>query len=72
VGSLDLAVEAMRRGACDFVQKPWDNERVLAAITSNDSLGFVLADVSGKGIPAAAHGESASLLPDISWSPLSS
>ena len=31
-GSIDLAVEAMRRGACDFVQKPWDNERVLAAI----------------------------------------
>src|SRR5689334_18018466 len=31
-GSIDLAVEAMRRGACDFVQKPWDNARVLAAI----------------------------------------
>jgi len=103
----------MRRGACDFVQKPWDNERVLAAIrkqadserrrqseleiaatvqqklfpratrrlrtidyagqcvaargvggdyydfldlgpnTSHDSMGFVLADVSGKGVPAA-------------------
>ena len=112
-GSIDLAVEAMRRGACDFVQKPWDNQRVLAAIrkqaasqrrrkseleiaatvqqqlfprtmrelrtidyagqcvaargvggdyydfldlgpnTSDDSLGFVLADVSGKGVPAA-------------------
>ena len=112
-GSIDLAVEAMRRGACDFVQKPWDNERVLAAIrkqadserrrkseleiaatvqqklfpraarqlrtidyagqcvaargvggdyydfldlapnTSDDSLGFVLADVCGKGVPAA-------------------
>ena len=24
-GSVDLAVEAMRRGVCDFVQKPWDN-----------------------------------------------
>ncbi len=108
-GSIDLAVEAMRRGACDFVQKPWDNERVLAAIRKQadserrrkseleiaatvqqklfpraarrlstidyaghcvaargvggdyydfldlgeDRLGFVLADVSGKGIPAA-------------------
>jgi phosphoserine phosphatase RsbU/P len=30
--SFDLAVEAMRRGACDFIQKPWDNERLLAAI----------------------------------------
>src|SRR5690242_17927530 len=31
--SFDLAVEAMRRGACDFIQKPWDNHRLLAAIT---------------------------------------
>lgn len=31
-GSVDLAVEAMRRGACDFIQKPWDNDRVIAVI----------------------------------------
>jgi sigma-B regulation protein RsbU (phosphoserine phosphatase) len=30
--NVDLAVEAMRRGACDFVQKPWDNARLLNAI----------------------------------------
>ncbi|HMD49432.1 MAG TPA: SpoIIE family protein phosphatase [Bryobacteraceae bacterium] len=30
--SVDLAVEAMRRGACDFVQKPWDNARLLETI----------------------------------------
>lgn len=107
--SFDLAVEAMRRGACDFIQKPWDNERLIAAIrkqaeserrrkseleiaanvqqklfprqlrllrtldyagqcvaarevggdyydfleVADDALGFVLADVSGKGVPAA-------------------
>jgi phosphoserine phosphatase RsbU/P len=107
--SFDLAVEAMRRGACDFIQKPWDNERLLAAIRkqadsgrkrkseleiaanvqqklfprrlrpfrsldyaaqcvaarevggdyydfldiTDHTLGVVLADVSGKGIPAA-------------------
>jgi DNA-binding NtrC family response regulator len=28
--SVDLAVEAMRRGARDFLQKPWENPRVLA------------------------------------------
>src|SRR6185436_16710611 len=32
-GSVDLAVEAMRRGACDFVQKPWDNERLIATVS---------------------------------------
>jgi phosphoserine phosphatase RsbU/P len=107
--SFDLAVEAMRRGACDFIQKPWDNDRLLEAIRKQaeserrrkseleiaanvqqklfpknsrllktmdyagkcvaakevggdyydfleiaaDTLGFVLADVSGKGVPAA-------------------
>jgi phosphoserine phosphatase RsbU/P len=107
--SFDLAVEAMRRGACDFIQKPWDNDRLVAAIQkqaeserrkrseleiaanvqqklfprklrlmrtvdyagqclparevggdyydfleiTDHSLGFVLADVSGKGVPAA-------------------
>src|SRR5215471_4093689 len=27
--SIDLAVDAMRRGASDFVQKPWDNQELL-------------------------------------------
>jgi sigma-B regulation protein RsbU (phosphoserine phosphatase) len=108
-GNVDLAVEAMRRGACDFVQKPWDNNRLLATIrkqaeparkqkseleiaanvqqklfprktrrlatldyaghcmparevggdyydfleVSGHAIGFVLGDVSGKGVPAA-------------------
>jgi sigma-B regulation protein RsbU (phosphoserine phosphatase) len=109
--SVELAVEAMQRGAVDFIQKPWDNSRVLAIVekhTTNrrqaqrnemeiarnvqqrlfpnplvqrnrgvefggicvpaqevggdyydfleldgGAMGFVLADVSGKGIPAA-------------------
>ncbi len=107
--SVDLAVEAMRRGAVDFIQKPWDNARVVSIVEKNTrrqtarnemeiarnvqqrlfpnplvqrdrgveygglcvpaqeiggdyydflqldggAMGFVLADVSGKGIPAA-------------------
>jgi sigma-B regulation protein RsbU (phosphoserine phosphatase) len=31
-GNIDLAVEAMRRGAVDFVQKPWDNQRLLGIV----------------------------------------
>ena len=30
--NIELAVEAMRRGARDFVQKPWDNSRLLAIL----------------------------------------
>ena len=31
-GSVDLAVQAMRRGARDFVQKPWENERLASIV----------------------------------------
>ncbi len=31
-GSVDLAVEAMRRGARDFIQKPWENERLASIV----------------------------------------
>ncbi len=28
-GSIELAVKAMHNGACDFLQKPWDNQQLL-------------------------------------------
>src|SRR5229473_4332615 len=31
-GSIELAVDAMHRGACDFVQKPWDNAELLKVL----------------------------------------
>ena len=31
-GNVDLAVEAMRRGASDFVQKPWNNHQLLEKV----------------------------------------
>jgi DNA-binding NtrC family response regulator len=37
-GSVDIAVEAMRRGAKDFVQKPWDNARLLAILKTQAEL----------------------------------
>jgi len=30
--TIDLAVDAMRRGACDFITKPWDNTQVLGLV----------------------------------------
>jgi len=41
-GSVDVAVEAMRRGARDFVQKPWDNARLLAILSTQAELGQAL------------------------------
>lgn len=37
--SVDLAVEAMRRGARDFVTKPWDNPRLLTILRNQIELG---------------------------------
>ena len=33
-GDLELAVEAMKRGAADFITKPWENERLVATLTA--------------------------------------
>jgi DNA-binding NtrC family response regulator len=41
-GSVELAVEAMRRGARDFIQKPWDNARVSAILKTQIELGRAL------------------------------
>jgi DNA-binding NtrC family response regulator len=41
-GSVEVAVEAMRRGARDFVQKPWDNARLLAIIRTQIELSQAL------------------------------
>ncbi|HTS36872.1 MAG TPA: sigma-54 dependent transcriptional regulator [Candidatus Solibacter sp.] len=36
--NIDLAVEAMRRGARDFIQKPWENERLLTIVRTQVEL----------------------------------
>lgn len=41
-GSVEGAVEAMRRGARDYVQKPWDNARLLATLRAQVELGRAL------------------------------
>ena len=37
-GSIELAVEAMRHGARDFVQKPWENARLLSILRTQTEL----------------------------------
>src|SRR5580698_8327325 len=41
-GSVDLAVETMRRGARDFIQKPWDNARLLTIVRTQVELSTAL------------------------------
>ena len=41
-GSVEGAVEAMRRGARDYIEKPWDNNRLLATLRTQIELGQAL------------------------------
>jgi DNA-binding NtrC family response regulator len=41
-GSVDLAVEAMKRGARDFVQKPWENARLMTTLRTQLDLSVAL------------------------------
>lgn len=38
-GGIDTAVEVMKRGATDFIAKPWQNEKVIATVSSAVKLG---------------------------------
>ncbi len=50
-GNVELAVEAMRRGARDFIQKPWDNARLLNILRTQ----FELAQALRKGVRLEAE-----------------
>lgn len=44
--SLELAVEAMRAGASDFLQKPWENARLLSIVRTQIDLRLALRRAS--------------------------
>jgi DNA-binding NtrC family response regulator len=41
-GSVDLAVQAMRRGASDYIHKPWENDRLTTILRTQAELGRAL------------------------------
>jgi DNA-binding NtrC family response regulator len=43
-GNVGLAVEAMRRGARDFIQKPWENERLISVLRTQVELHRALQE----------------------------
>ena len=45
-GSVDKAVEAMRIGARDFIEKPWDNARLLTTLKTQIELAHALRTAS--------------------------
>jgi len=67
-GNIDLAVESIKRGARDFVQKPWENERLLSLIRVHAELHHALRrarqlmNLTGASYPANHRN---SLLPGV-------
>ena len=43
-GNVEVAVQAMRRGARDFIQKPWENERLLSILRTQIELHRALQE----------------------------
>jgi DNA-binding NtrC family response regulator len=43
-GSIQGAVEAMRRGARDYIEKPWDNQRMVSLLRTHVELGRALRE----------------------------
>jgi DNA-binding NtrC family response regulator len=43
-GTIQLAVEAMRRGANDFIEKPWDNNRLIAIVENQRKLHRAMSE----------------------------
>jgi DNA-binding NtrC family response regulator len=60
-GDIDLAVEAMKKGAADFVTKPWENERLVATLMAALNLRRSRREAAdlrtrNRGLIAASHG----------------
>jgi DNA-binding NtrC family response regulator len=68
-GSVESAVEAMRLGARDYIEKPWDNDRLLTTVRTQVELGRALRKsqklesenrhLKGEGVPELIAGSKA-------------
>ena len=48
-GTINVAVEAMRHGAGDFIEKPWDNQRLMSVVATSLRLGRARRRGSAEG-----------------------
>jgi DNA-binding NtrC family response regulator len=58
-GGVNIAVEAMKRGATDFVTKPWDNERLVATVKTAAALRASRREAAVAEAKIATLGEAA-------------
>ena len=68
-GGVRIAVEAMKRGATDFVSKPWANERLLATVRTAAALRNSRREVSTERKRAATIASPAGETPLLGIAP---
>ncbi len=54
-GDISLAVEGMRRGAFDFIVKPWDNEKLISILQAARDKAVKAGKAASKNAPAAMY-----------------
>ncbi len=54
-GDISLAVEGMRRGAFDFIVKPWDNEKLISILQAARDKAVKAGKAGTKSTPAAMY-----------------
>jgi DNA-binding NtrC family response regulator len=62
-GTVEGAVESMRRGARDYIQKPWDNQRLLQTLRTQIELGQALRQ--SRRLEGEASRQRSSALPEL-------
>lgn len=62
-GSVELAVDAIRHGAQDFVEKPWDNQRLLSILQNQLELAQARRDA--RRLEAAQRTQQAEAMPQL-------
>lgn len=64
-GSVGGAVDAIRRGARDYIEKPWDNARLVSVLRTQVELGRALRQAQRLESETRLHRPSANALPKI-------
>ncbi len=62
-GSVELAVDAIRHGAQDFVEKPWDNQRLLSIV--HNQLELARARRAARRMEAAQRAQQSETMPQL-------
>ncbi|TDF34572.1 sigma-54-dependent Fis family transcriptional regulator [Alteromonadaceae bacterium M269] len=66
-GSIDLAVEGLKKGACDFFEKPWNKDKLLNSIAQQLELAKIKQEHAGYRELLSTNRKSTNANPTTEW-----